>query len=102
MKWQLRQLAIVAAMVLAGCATTYPIKDEKAAIAVAMEICHESSDQALHWKTTERADGAVWLATQLLPDRTSYVVQVPTNGPFPAEIVRCNHVPVPPPIRPQF
>lgn len=90
--------ASVAAMVLSGCATTYPVKDAKAAIAVAKDICHEKPSQAGDWRAFERIEGGAWVAIEHLPGGTSHYVLVPKNGPFPSEILTCRLVPV---LRPQ-
>jgi hypothetical protein len=61
--------ASVAAMVLSGCATTYPVKDAKAAIAVAKDICHEKPSQAGDWRAFERIDGGAWGGNRTAPRR---------------------------------
>jgi hypothetical protein len=77
------------AVAVSACSTTYPIKDAKGAIAVAMEVCHEKPDQIGEWKAVEGQNGVSWLASRSLPGYKGYVVLVPKNGPRPSQIVPC-------------
>ena len=76
----------------------YPVKNAKAAIAVAKGICDEKPNQAGGWRAFERIGGDTWVATEQLPGGTSHCVIVPKTGPFPAEILTCRLLPV---LRPQ-
>ena len=84
--------AAVASLVLGGSASPYPIEDAKAAIAVAKDVCHDKPLHTWDWTATERADGAVWIASKSLPGGAILSVMVPIKGLYPSEILTCRRL----------
>ena len=85
MRLKLLLAALTVATIVPAHAITFPVKDAKAAIAIARKVCSSKTLPTAKWNAGLETNGIEWFVSTHLPKRSGWVVSVPVNGPYPTE-----------------